>query len=145
MFLLVFVTVSSGYSLAHKGATGIVKQRMEAMSDIGKQMKAMAAMLKGELAFDANAIQDSANVIAGHARNIPDMFPEGSNNKPSEALPVVWSRWDDFIKLGSKMEASAASLAKAASSARSMAGLKDQIIAVGRSCKSCHRDFRQAK
>jgi cytochrome c556 len=144
-FVLITTVAICGASLAHDGATGIVKKRMDAMSDIGKQMKAMASMLKGEQAFDANSVHTSATIIAEHARNIPHLFPEGSMKKPSEALPVVWSRWEDFTKLGSTMEASAASLAEAAETAQSMAGIRDQIIAVGKSCKACHTDFRQAK
>jgi len=144
-FVLLATMAICGASLAHDGATGIVKKHMDAMSDIGKQMKAMASMLKGEQAFDADSVQTSATIIAGHARNIPHLFPEGSMKKPSEALPVVWSRWEDFTKLGSTMETSAASLAEAAKIAQSIASIRNQIITVGKSCKACHTDFRQAK
>ena len=44
MFILFGTVAICGASLAHDGATGIVKKRMDAMSDIGDQMKAMAAM-----------------------------------------------------------------------------------------------------
>ena len=145
MFILFGTVAICGASLAHDGATGIVKKRMDAMSDIGDQMKAMAAILKGEQTFDASSVHTSATIIAGHARNIPELFPEGSLKKPSEALPVVWSRWEDFTKLGSSMEASAVSLAEVANSAQSITDVRDQIIAVGKSCKACHADFRQAK
>ena len=144
-FVLVAGVAICGASLAHDGATGIVKKRMDAMSDIGDQMKTIASMLKGEKQFDAGSLAASATTIADHARKIPHLFPEGSLKKPSEALPAVWLRWEDFAKLGSTMQSSAASLAEAAKSARNVEDIKGQIIAVGKSCKACHKDFRLAK
>lgn len=144
-FVVLATMAIFGSALAHDGATGIVKKRMDAMSDIGKQMKTMAAMLKGETAFDAGAVQASATKIAGHSRDIPHLFPQGSLKKPSEALPAVWTRWEEFARLGKNMESSAGSLAEAAKTARNMAGVRDQVIAVGKTCKACHTDFRLAK
>ena len=89
-FVLVAGVAICGASLAHDDATGIVKKRMDAMSDIGDQMKTIASMLKGEKQFDAGSLAASATTIADHARKIPHLFPEGSLKKPSEALPAVW-------------------------------------------------------
>ena len=30
------------------------------------------------------------------------MFPEGSTQKPTEALPVIWENWDEFEKIAEK-------------------------------------------
>ena len=69
---------ASAIALAHDGATGMVMQRMEAMKEIGQSMKSIAAMVKGDAAFNGEAVQASAAVIAGHAKHMPHMFPEGS-------------------------------------------------------------------
>ena len=42
------LSVSCGLALAHSGATGIVKQRMDAMKDIAAQMKLIGAMVRAE-------------------------------------------------------------------------------------------------
>ena len=82
---------------AHSGATGIVKMRMDAMKDIGEQMKLLAAMTKGQVRHDGARAAAAARVIGGHAAHIPEMFPEGSNTGMSEAAPTIWTvltgRW----------------------------------------------------
>ncbi|MGI9484228.1 MAG: c-type cytochrome [Hyphomicrobiales bacterium] len=131
--------------LAHSGATGIVKKRMDAMSDIGKNMKTIGTMLKGEAAFDGEAVKASASVIAGHAKEIPHLFPEGSNEKPTEALPSVWDKWDEFTAIASDLESAAGRLAEVASSAGDVSEIKKQFLGVAKTCKSCHEDFRLKK
>ena len=42
---------------AHKGATGVVKERMDQMGEIAKSMKAMGAMFKGATPYDAEAVR----------------------------------------------------------------------------------------
>ena len=60
---------------AHDGATGVVKQRMEAMSDMGDAMKAMASMVKGKQAFEPALFIQSGETIAKHSDMIPQLFP----------------------------------------------------------------------
>jgi cytochrome c556 len=139
------IATLSGIALAHDGATGMVMQRMEAMKEIGSSMKAIGAMVKGEREFDGAAVESAAGVIAGHAKHMPHMFPEGSLDKPTEALPVIWVRWDNFTGIAKTMEADAMALAKAAKVASSAQDILPQLAEVGKSCKSCHQDFRQAK
>lgn len=135
----------AGVALAHDGATGMVMQRMEAMKEIGSGMKVIAAMVKGEKAFDGAAVEAAANVIAGHAKHMPHMFPEGSLDKPTEALPVIWTQWDRFTELSSQLERDALELAAAGKSAGSVEEILPLLGKVGNSCKECHQDFRLAK
>ena len=142
--VLVAGTVS-GIAIAHDGATGMVMQRMEAMKEISASMKLIGAMVKGESAFDAAKVEEAAKVVAGHAKHIGHMFPEGSLDKPTEALPVIWTRWDDFTRIGKQMETSALALADAAKLASSAKDILPQLAEGGKTCKSCHQDFRLAK
>jgi len=50
-------------SYAHNGAMGIVKERMDGMSAMGKALKATSEMLKGTRAFDPVAAKDHAELI----------------------------------------------------------------------------------
>lgn len=137
--------VVSGIAMAHEGATGIVMHRMEAMKEISESMKTIAAMVKGEKEFDAADVEAAARVIAGHGKHMPHMFPEGTLDKPTEALPVIWTRWDDFTGLAKKMETDALALAEAARGASSAQDIVPQLGEVGKSCKACHQDFRLAQ
>ncbi len=136
---------ASTITLAHDGATGMVMQRMEAMKEIGKSMKSIAAMVKGDTAFDGAAVQASADVIAEHAKHMPHMFPEGSLDKPTEALPVIWTQWDRFTEIAGKLNSDAQALGEAGKSASSAKDILPQLAEVGKSCKACHQDYRLAK
>ena len=135
----------SGMAVAHDGATGMVMQRMEAMKEIGDSMKSIAAMVKGEAEFDSAKVQSLADIMANHAKHMPHMFPEGSLDKPTEALPVIWVKWDQFTEIAAKMNTDALALAEAGKTATTARDILPQLGEVGKSCKACHRDFRLAK
>ncbi len=135
----------SAAAMAHDGATGIVMHRMEAMKEISESMKVLAAMVKGEKPFDADMVHGSAVIMANHAKHMPHMFPEGSLDKPTEALPVIWARWDDFTGIAKKMETDALALAETGKTASSAQDIMPALGEVGKSCKACHQDFRLAK
>jgi cytochrome c556 len=142
---LVALAACATAALAHTGAMGVVKQRMDAMKQLGDGIKSIAAMVKAEAEFDAAAAEMSARMIARHASEMPALFPEGSLDKPTEALPVIWARWDDFTGIAKQMEADAMALAEASRSASSAEDILPHLAEVGKSCKACHQDFRLAK
>ena len=142
---IIALAASCAAALAHTGAMGVVKERMEAMKQVGDGMKAIALMVKGEVEFDAGAAEVTARMIERHGREMPGLFPEGSLDKPTGALPVIWARWDDFTGMAKKMETDALALAEAAKAASSAQDIVPHLTEVGNSCKACHQDFRLAK
>ena len=133
------------FAFAHSGATGIVKERMDVMKDIGAQMKIVSRMIRGQRAFDKAAAMKAAETIAAHAQEIPALFPENSTDHPSEALPAIWSDWDKFIALSEAMNRNAMALAGAAESATDAAGLRKKFSEIRRNCSACHEQFRKAE
>jgi len=128
---------------AHKGAKGIVMKRMMAMKSMGDGMKNLSQMVRGKTAFDAAKVTSIAKSMKQHAAKIPEQFPKGSLQKPTEALPAIWEKWDDFkghadnlAELAGELEAAAAS-GKAASLAA--------FAKIGKTCSGCHQDFRMKK
>ena len=132
----------AGLALAHSGATGIVKERMEAMKSVGAEMKVIAGMLQGKVGFDAGRLEKAAMVINSHAVKIEHLFPKGSDHKPTRALPEVWSDKVEFDKLGKELAMAAQVLAGKAKVAKSAGEVKMEIITVGKNCKACHKKFR---
>lgn len=130
---------------AHTGATGIVKERMDAMKDIAAQMKLIAATVKGTTAYSAENIEAAAKRIAGHAKKAPALFPENSNPMPSEALELIWQEWPEFKALTPEMEQSALQLAKTAAASDDAATLNAPFLALAKTCKSCHQKYRKEK
>lgn len=143
--LLASMLSASGIAFSHSGATGIVKHRMDAMSDIAKSMKAIGAMIKGQAGFDADTVKTAATSIAEHAERIPELFPEGSTKKPSEALPAIWEDWTGFTSIAKDMGTQDKALAAAADGASQIDQIKSPFGALAKTCKACHSDFRLAK
>ncbi len=138
---LVFAALLAAPTLtqAHSGATGIVKQRMDVMEDVGAVMKELGAMVKGEVSFDASTVSSRAGDLKAHAAGMPGLFPEGSIHGPSEALPAIWEDFERFSKIASDLE----SAAEALSSVTEPAALPAALGMAGRTCKACHSDFRK--
>lgn len=126
---------------AHEGAKGIVKERMDAMRSMGDAMKELAAMLRGKQSYDADRVRDLAARIAMHGGDtLIELFPEDSIEGPSEALPAIWEEGDAFAEQAEALTVAAEALAASATTkAEAMPGFRD----LGRTCSSCHRDFRE--
>lgn len=136
-------------ALAHGGATGIVKERMDQMGAVSKAMKAIGAMLKGAESYDAERVRTLANEIGemGGERLVA-LFPENSLDPPTEARPEIWSDWERFERQANEMQDAARALAGAADGPRgdtSPASPDQMFRTLGGTCKACHESFRIKK
>ena len=121
-----FVTSAAIAAYAHGGATGIVKERMDAMSAMGKAVKTIVPMMRGETEYDANAVRSAAGTIGSHAGgDLTELFPEGSGGAPSESKEAVWSNWSEFSELAERLEIYADGLARAADNGKMSEGQTD--------------------
>lgn len=136
-------------AVAHQGATGVVKERMDQMGGVAKAMKALGAMFKGEQPYDAEAARAlSSTIAASSGSELSVLFPKHSMDPPTEARHEIWTDWDKFSSLADEMQASALALAKgAANPADGSAGPKpvDLFRELAGTCKACHQDFRIKK
>ena len=102
-------------AFAHSGATGLVKERMDAMKSMGEAIKRIKPMMSGEAVYDAATIREAAQAIAQEAGEAMTVkFPEGSTDHPSEVLPRTWEEWERFARLAEQLEVAASGLAMAA-------------------------------
>ncbi len=102
-------------AIAHSGATGIVKTRMDGMAAMGDAVKALAPVMRGQVPYDAKAVRDTANLIKAHAgAAMIDTFPVDSNAHPSMAKADIWKNWDEFQGLAMQLETLAKGMALAA-------------------------------
>ncbi len=105
----------STLALAHGGATGIVKERMDGMMAMSKVVKSLSAMMRGDTEYDADAVKDGAAIIKSHAgETLTALFPEGSASDESEAKPEIWSDWESFSAYAKQLSVFADGLAAAA-------------------------------
>ena len=138
LFNLLLITVPATLALAHSGATGIVKERMDMFKKNQGNLKAIKSHIGSE---DYESIVQLADEIRAWAVKMPDYFPEGSNEKPSEASPAIWTDFDGFKNAVMRNEAAATQLI-AAAKAEDQKAVLDGFKAVAASCKSCHQSYK---
>jgi len=125
--------------VAHEGATGIVKERMDAMKEMAKALKDASRRIESNrnlaaVRTDAEKIRDTAPRIAG-------WFPPDSLQPPTDAKPAIWQRWEEFQTFAGRLEAESAALITTAASGDPKA-IADQFQRVGFACSACHEPFR---
>lgn len=140
---IIALIASSGLVLAHSGATGIVKERMDGMGSLAQSMKALAQMSKsGER--DPAKIAEVARAIQSQSGDaMTARFPEDVQQMVSEAAPLIWQDWERFAQISDELFQAAADLETQAGS--SDLDLNVSIKQMGATCSSCHKDFRIKK
>ena len=127
-----------GSALAHSGATGIVKERMDMFKRSQKNLKAIKSHIRAE---DYDSIAKLADEIREWATKMPEYFPQGSNIKPSEASPKIWEDFSGFKRAAMKNETATKKLISAAE-AGDQTAVVEGFKAVASSCKSCHQSYK---
>jgi cytochrome c556 len=131
-------------ALAHEGhehATGVVRERMEKMTDMGKRLLAISKRLRANKELDR--ITADARAIHELAGKITAQFPPGSTQSPTAAKPVVWQQWDDFGEKARKLQGEAEKLSTTSPSDGD--ALRKQFRAVAYACDGCHETYRVPK
>ncbi|MBT8455113.1 MAG: cytochrome c [Alphaproteobacteria bacterium] len=116
IWITAVVIAGSGLAaLAHSGATGVMKERMDAMGEMGDAMKSLTPMMRGQTAYDPDVVRNAADTMVRHAgTQMTELFPEGSNGAPSEALDAIWEDWEEFAALAEALRTSAEGMKLAA-------------------------------
>ncbi|WP_415886490.1 c-type cytochrome [Neptuniibacter sp. QD37_6] len=158
---------------AHGGATGIVKERMDAMEDMKGAMKTVSDMFKGKIPYEPVQVRVAAETINMHAgENLTKLFPEGSLDHPTEAKAEIWQDWDRFQHLSKELERISQGLYDAADNvgaentedtsasmmgmaaapevqegAESFATMPVEVVfeRLSDNCSACHTDYRVEK
>ena len=128
-------------AVAHDHATGIVKERMDAMESMDKSVKAIKERLRAsrELA----AVKKDALSIQAHAAKMTSLFPAGSTPSPTDAKASLWQNWADFETKAEALEAESAKLAQ--TEAASPDAIRVQFRTMNQVCGGCHKLYRKEK
>ena len=141
---LCFALLGAGTLWAHTGASGIVKERMDAMKAIGKAMKSLDAMAKGTAGYHADVVKAASRTIKGHAEAFDRLFPDTNDSRKShvtEAAPAIWSDKPAFLALATELAEAATKLEDITERGQ----LPKHLKALGATCKGCHEKFRIKK
>lgn len=138
---------------AHEGASGIVKQRMDAMKSMGDYAKSVGDMFKGKTTIDLGTIRDASEEFVRHGQMIPAQFPdtqESREGSKTEALPAIWDDWHQFTALAEKFTHDSRQLDAVAAELQSSdtldnastRKLRSAFFKAVKSCSGCHEQFR---
>ncbi len=109
------ITLATAGAVAHGGATGIVKERMELMKTIGDAMKSLTAMMRGKETYEVERVRSLARTIGAHGgEKMTALFPDDSLDAPTEAMPTIWTDWERFEGLAGQLSDYATALGAAA-------------------------------
>lgn len=136
--VLLVVTVSAAVA-----ATGVIKQRQEAMEDIYKEMKTFSAIAKKEQPFDVEVVKASAAKMADHLAQAAELFPEGSDKGEIEtwAKSEIWTDRGHFDELMASTQQAATDM----ESVTDVGAFMPALGKLGQGCKSCHEMYRLPK
>ena len=139
-----FVATAATVAFADPPPAAQIKPRQDKLRDMGGALKAITDEIKkGRIDWD-NAVIPNAQTVKDRSVYILNWFPKGSGPEAhvkTYALPVVWTKPDDFAKQGKQLQADAAKLNQVAQ-AKDEAGLKAQVQVIGKTCKACHDTYR---
>lgn len=137
----------SGSALADKhafnDAESAVDYRQNAFSIMRANFAAMAEMVKGDVAYDAQVFQHRAEDFA-RLSQIPwaGFSVEGAMpGDDTDALPEIWDNWDNFKQRSVDFMGDAEKLATAAASG-SLDEIKPAFMAAAKNCKGCHDNYK---
>jgi cytochrome c556 len=130
-------------SIAASTSADAIKERQQAMEDVGGAMKNLAAIAKKETPFDAAVVKKNTGTIAEALKQAADLFPEGSDTGDVEtwAKPEIWSERVDFMKKLETAEAEALAL----QSVSVETAFAPALGKLGDACKACHQTYRRPK
>lgn len=131
--------------MAHGGATGVVKERMDQMVVLKKAMKKLAAIYKGRVDYDADAIRRATSTISNNAGTaMTHLFPVGSLTTKSEAKAEIWQQWNNFNDLANQLQTTSQQLHDAAGSPVQGDRRQEKMILkrMVKTCSACHDRYR---
>lgn len=128
-----------------QSAADAIKARQGYFSLLNVNMAPLAAMAKGDIAYDADvATLHAANLAALAQVNIVGLFPQGTDSDArfgeTAALPAIWA---DMADVGAKFQGLATAVAAMQGAAGAgRAELGGAVQQVGVACKACHDSYR---
>ena len=124
--------------LAHEGATGVIKERMDKFKMSKKMMQTIHRSIQNE---DFETIGKSGITLLKWSKEMINYFPEGSEVAPSEASGDIWLDPEGFKKAVNNFELASLKLVDN-SKEKNFDKTVVAFRGLARTCKGCHQKFR---
>ncbi len=136
----------SAYAAKQTPEEAAVEYRQSAYTMIKHHFGPMAAMVKGEMEFDAEAFTKNAEALAALSAFPINGFVDGSyigqTDAKTDAKADIGTNMDDFKEKMESFKVESANLVKASASG-DMAEIKPQFGKTAQTCKACHDQYRE--
>ena len=109
------------------------------MSEISDNMRVLGLMLKGQVDFDLVSAKSAIQNIEKLAAKTPTLFEIEAVDPHAEAKSEIWGNYEDFVDKALSLKTVAID---AGSSLFDEDGLRDVVMSLGKTCKSCHSLYR---
>ncbi len=116
-----------------------VSTRKEGLRRMQTNLEAIGAVANA--GGDTRDTVPRADEMVAFFRDLPALFPPGSDGNGSRALPAVWSERAGFERAAANATTAAEALRTAAASGDA-AATTAAVRAMGASCGACHRNHR---
>lgn len=138
---LTLAVFSSSQSIAFAAdAPQPIAARQAVMKSLKDAMGPLGGMAKGAIAFDADTAALALAALNDATAQIQPSFETNATDEKSEALPVIWETWDDFVSKSEDLE-----FALEAWDVSTLDNLRAGMGNVGATCGACHKIYRMKK
>jgi len=123
-----------------------VKQTQAQMKDNGKNVGALAAMVKGEKPYDQSTVNAALAQFEDTVKKFPTLFPESTKGlKPEGDYSASPKIWEDKAGFESHIAGFAKVVADAKGKIKDLDTLKAELPVIGKQCGGCHETYRIKK
>ena len=119
----------------------VIDYRKDVMLSMAAHLSALTELLTGDLELDENHVEVQANSLGLNAQLVSSLFPPGSDEGETSALPGIWQRPEQFLPRAEAAEREGRNLVAAAESG-DREFMVQSLKRLADACRNCHRDFR---
>jgi cytochrome c556 len=135
------VLVSPPWLLAEEDPEDQIKYRQNYMKAIGGHMGSANQLVRGKVDRQGHLMRH-ATALTQLTKDLPVLFPEGSDFGETDAKEEIWSDWEAFEQAANKTSKASAAFANAVQSGNGDA-INEHFKDLGEACKGCHKKYRE--
>lgn len=120
---------------------GMIDYRKDVMLSMAAHLTALTELLAGGLEPDKRHVETQATSLGLNAQLVSSLFPPGSDEGDTSALPGIWQRPEQFLNRAEAAEREGRNLVAAAESG-DREFMVQSLRRLADACRNCHRDFR---
>ena len=129
------------FAAATADEESMIDYRKDVMLSMAAHLTALTELLTGDLELDERHVETQATSLGLNAQLVSSLFPPGSDEGDTSALPGIWQRPEQFLNRAEAAEREGRNLVAAAGSA-DREFMVQSLRRLADACRNCHRDFR---